>query len=97
VRRTHAFWCSGYTWASAGLCVSGQGGEICAEKYCWRGVDSFPYELTGGRVAGKTWVWRSTFEYRVTQFLQASMNYEGRSEGGSAPVHNARAEIRAFF
>ncbi len=62
-----------------------------------RGAESYPYELTGGRVAGKTWVWRSTFEYRITQFLQASMNYEGRSEGGRDPVHNARAEIRAFF
>ncbi len=62
-----------------------------------RGAESFPYELTGGRVAGKTWVWRGAFEYRITQFLQASMNYEGRTEGGADPVHTARAEVRAFF
>jgi hypothetical protein len=62
-----------------------------------RGAETFPYELTGGRVAGKTWVWRGAFEYRITQFLQTSVNYEGRTEGGREPVHTARAEVRAFF
>jgi len=58
---------------------------------------SFPYELTGGRVAGKTWTWRFGFDYRVTQFVQASATYDGRTEGGAPPVHTARAEVRAFF
>jgi hypothetical protein len=62
-----------------------------------RGAETFPFELTGGRVAGKTWVWRGAFEYRITQFLQTSVNYEGRTEGGRDPVHTARAEVRAFF
>jgi hypothetical protein len=59
--------------------------------------DVFPFELTGGRVEGKTWLWRLAFDYRVTQFVQANVNYDGRSEGGHAPVHTARAEVRAFF
>lgn len=58
---------------------------------------TFPFELTGGRVEGKTWLWRAAFDYRVTEFIQATMNYDGRSEGGRAPVHTARAEVRAFF
>ena len=62
-----------------------------------RTAETFPYELTGGRVVGKTWIWRAAFDYRVTNFLQATMNYDGRTEGGRAPVHTARAEIRAFF
>ena len=62
-----------------------------------RATDTFPYELTGGRVPGKTWVWRTAFDYRMTQFLQATMNYEGRTEAGATPVHTARAEVRAFF
>ncbi len=57
----------------------------------------FPFELTGGRVDGKTWLWRAAFDYRITQFIQATMNYDGRSEGGRPPVHTARAEVRAFF
>jgi hypothetical protein len=60
-------------------------------------IAAFPFELTGGRVDGKTWLWRVAFDYRVTEFVQATMNYDGRSEGGRAPVHTARAEVRAFF
>jgi hypothetical protein len=56
-----------------------------------------PFELTGGRVPGKTWLWRAAFEYRITDFLQAGANYDGRAEGGSPAVHTARAEVRAFF
>jgi hypothetical protein len=60
-------------------------------------LETVPFELTGGRVPGKTWLWRVAFDYRVTQFVQATVNYDGRSEGGGAPVHTARAEVRAFF
>jgi hypothetical protein len=56
-----------------------------------------PYELTGGRVPGKTWIWRLAIDYRITNFIQATANYDGRSEGGRPPVHTARAEVRAFF
>ena len=56
-----------------------------------------PFELTGGSVPGKTWLWRAAFEYRLTQFIQSSLSYDGRSEGGGTPVHTARAEVRAFF
>ncbi len=62
-----------------------------------RALDTFPFELTGGRVAGKTYIWRAAFDYRVTQFIQATLNYDGRTEGGRSPVHTARAEVRAFF
>ena len=62
-----------------------------------RAPQTFPFELTGGRVVGKTWIWRGAFDYRITSFLQASMNYDGRVEQGGAPVHTARAEVRAFF
>ncbi len=59
--------------------------------------DTFPYELTGGRVNGLTWTWTAALDYRITQFLQATLNYDGRVEGGNPPVHTARAEVRAFF
>jgi hypothetical protein len=62
-----------------------------------RSAEVIPFELTGGRIAGKTWLWRLTFDYRVTQFVQANINYDGRVEGGSTPIHTARAEVRAFF
>jgi hypothetical protein len=87
VRITYAFQGSGQARAEL----------IREEVQLARAVDAFPFELTGGRVSGKTWIWRAAFEYRMTQFLQATMNYEGRAEGGGSPVHTARAEVRAFF
>ncbi len=56
-----------------------------------------PFELTDGKVEGKTWRWQAGVDYRVTQFIQATVGYEGRSEGGSQPIHTAKAEVRAFF
>lgn len=87
VRVTYAFQGSGQARAEL----------IREEVQLARAVDAFPFELTGGRVSGKTWIWRAAFEYRMTQFLQATMNYEGRAEGGGRPIHTARAEVRAFF
>ena len=57
----------------------------------------YAFELTRGRVPGKTWLWRAAFDYRITSFIQATAGYDGRAEGGRAPVHSARAELRAFF
>ncbi|MDH3251879.1 MAG: hypothetical protein OEM41_03755, partial [Ignavibacteria bacterium] len=62
-----------------------------------RPAEIIPFELTGGRTAGKTWLWRVSFDYRVTQFIQANINYDGRLEGARSPIHTARAEVRAFF
>jgi len=57
----------------------------------------FPFELTNGMINGKTWLWRISLDYRLTQFIQASLNYGGRREGGRTPVHIGKAEVRAFF
>ena len=62
-----------------------------------REAETVPFELTGGRVRGISWLWRIGSDYRLTQFIQATLSYDGRSEGGGSPVHTARAEVRAFF
>jgi hypothetical protein len=64
--------------------VAGEGGEI-------------PYELTGGRSIGKTWLWSFNFEYRLTRFLESSIRYDGRKEASFRTVHTAGMEVRAFF
>lgn len=62
-----------------------------------RGTGAMPYELTGGRRPGQTWLWRVGMDYRVTSFLQASVSYDGRREPSDDAVHTARVEVRAFF
>jgi hypothetical protein len=48
-------------------------------------------------VKGTGWLWRFNFEYKVTSFIQATINYEGRREGRSNTIHIGKAEVRAFF
>jgi hypothetical protein len=61
------------------------------------GTLSYPFEFTNGKAIGKTYQWRLAFDYRLSQILQLTFNYDGRSEGTSAVVHTARAEARAYF
>jgi hypothetical protein len=58
---------------------------------------TLPFELTGGKLAGKSWLWHVNLDYRVADFVQATVGYDGRSEGGRPALHLARAEVRAFF
>ncbi|MBS1517775.1 MAG: hypothetical protein JSS91_06780 [Bacteroidetes bacterium] len=58
---------------------------------------AFPYELTGGRPVGSSILWRLLFDYSISKNLQATINYDGRSEGGRKVIHTGRAEIKAFF
>lgn len=57
----------------------------------------FPFELTEGRAEGTSWIVRANVDYRLTSYLQATMTYLGRSEGGRPFLHTMRAEVRAFF
>jgi hypothetical protein len=73
-------------------------GEITREEVLGtRAGGALPFELTGGRILGRTWLWKGSFDYQVTKLLQVSAGYDGRSEQGGAPVHTARAEVRALF
>ena len=60
-------------------------------------VRGIPFELTNGKVIGKNFLWQLAFDYRISQNMQVSVQYNGRSEGGRAIVHTARAEAKAFF
>lgn len=60
-------------------------------------AESFPFELTDGKVQGKSWIVRINIDYRITNFLQATMSYLGRIENDRPAIHTARAEVRTFF
>jgi hypothetical protein len=56
-----------------------------------------PYELTKGLIVGKTYLWSLNFDYRLTNFIQATVSYNGRAEGSSKVIHTGTAELRAYF
>jgi hypothetical protein len=56
-----------------------------------------PFELTKGLVVGKSYFWSLNFEYRISNFIQATINYFGRAEGNSKVIHTGTAEVRAYF
>jgi len=58
---------------------------------------NFPYELTNGRSAGKSYFWRVMFDYNITKNIQANINYDGRSEGSRQVIHTGKAQVTAFF
>lgn len=60
-------------------------------------ITNFPYELTNGRFAGKSYYWRTMFDYSISKNIQASVNYDGRIEGSRQVVHTGRAQVTAFF
>jgi len=58
---------------------------------------SSTYELTLGNVKGETYIWNLYFDYRLSQFITASLNYDGRSLPEGNVIHTGKAEIRAVF
>jgi len=56
-----------------------------------------PFEFTGGRAIGKTYLLQIGTDYRLNQNLQVTLQYLGRSERGQDLIHSARVEARAFF
>lgn len=60
-------------------------------------TQSFPYELTNGHVEGKSYYIRVFFDYSFGKNLQASVSYDGRSEGQRRVMHLGKAQVTAFF
>ena len=56
-----------------------------------------PFEVLGGNQLGKNYFWRLRFDYRLASYLQTTISYDGRLQGGGRVIHTARAEARAYF
>ncbi len=56
-----------------------------------------PFEILAGNQLGKNYFWRLNFDYRLASFLQTTISYDGRAQGGGRVIHTARAEARAYF
>ncbi len=72
--------------------------EISRSEVILSNSDIFtPFNLTKGLASGKTYILNIGFDYRISNFIQATVNYLGRAEGGSKIIHTGTAEVRAYF
>ena len=60
-------------------------------------IEFLPFEITKGNVVGKNYFWRAFFDYRISEIIQTSVNYDGRLQGKGRVINTFRAEARAFF
>jgi len=57
-----------------------------------------PYEMVSGYRHGTNLRWLASFDYNVSQYIRASLSWNGRYEEYLAePVYAVRAEMRAYF
>ncbi|MEX1122481.1 MAG: hypothetical protein WED82_10130 [Balneolales bacterium] len=55
------------------------------------------FELTDGAGEGNTWNWSFQTNYRISDFIRASVNYDGRTITDRPLIHTLRFEISAAF
>jgi hypothetical protein len=81
--------------------IGGKGqmrGEVSREEAdIGRGGSIVPFELTGGRLGGISWLWQVALDYQISRLFQTTLSYDGRQESSRSVVHTGRAEVRAFF
>lgn len=71
--------------------------ELAREEVKLKNIVNPPYEMTLGKTQGKTYLWRLVLDYRITNNIQLSLNYNGRIENAQSAIHYLRAEAKAFF
>lgn len=72
--------------------------ELSRNEVVLSGSPAFiPFELTKGLEPGRSFFWNLSLDYRITNFIQAILNYTGRAENKSRVIHTGSAEIRAYF
>lgn len=64
-----------------------------------RGISSSfgAFELTDGAGMGNTWMWSLQGNYRISEFLRASVNYDGRTVTDRPTIQTLRFTLNAVF
>ena len=55
------------------------------------------FELTEGAGMGLSWAWSVQADYRISDFLRASLQYDGRTVSNREPIQTLRFTINAVF
>lgn len=55
------------------------------------------YQMLEGLQPGKNMTWRLMFQKNLTNYLDLSLNYQGRSNESTSTIHTGSVQLRAFF
>tara|TARA_B100000795_G_C22806823_1_gene445584 strand:+ start:14195 stop:17611 length:3417 start_codon:yes stop_codon:yes gene_type:complete len=55
------------------------------------------YQMLEGLQPGNNYTWRLLLQKRITKYLDANLNYNGRKSQTSNTIHTGSVQIRAFF
>lgn len=55
------------------------------------------YQLLEGLQPGKNMTWRLMLQRNITKYLDANINYQGRTSETSKTIHTGSIQLRAFF
>ena len=55
------------------------------------------YQMLEGLQPGTNFTWRTLFQKRITQYLDASLSYFGRKSETTRAVHTGSVQLRAYF
>lgn len=74
-------------------------GEVAYINNQFSGNEFSPvgFQMLEGLQAGKNVTWRLLFQKSLTQYLDLSLNYQGRKTETSNTIHNGSVQLRAYF
>lgn len=74
-------------------------GELAFYENAFNGNPYSPvaYQMLEGLQVGKNLTWRIMFQKNLTEYLDMSINYQGRSNEETNTIHTGTVQLRAFF
>jgi hypothetical protein len=89
----------GVSFAYANIKKFNISGEFSLYNNNFIGNESSPvaFQMLEGLQAGKNTTWRLLIQKNLTQYLQLSLNYQGRKSETSQTIHTGNVQLRASF
>ena len=74
-------------------------GELAFYENEFNGSSYSPvaYQMLEGLQVGKNMTWRLMLQKNLTEYLDLSVNYQGRSNEETSTIHTGTVQLRAFF
>ena len=60
-------------------------------------MSAVAYQMLEGLQPGKNMTWRLLFQRNLTKYLDANINYQGRTSETAKTIHTGSIQLRAFF